>query len=70
MKTMAGSIRPRSATAPMARAGVMAANMPWNRQKRMSGVVSAPFGAAMVFISPNCDKSPRNALPVREKVRE
>src|SRR5579859_1025761 len=37
MKTQQGSMRPRSAAAPMARAGVIAANIHWKIAKRRSG---------------------------------
>lgn len=50
---------------------VMAANMPWYRQNKMSGSLALPtLGWPSTFISPKLERSPMKALPVWEKVSE
>jgi hypothetical protein len=71
MKMMQGSIRPRSATAPVARATVIAENMPWYTANNKSGTFEEPTeGCANTSLKPKFVKSPMKELAVCEKVKE
>ncbi len=59
IKTTQGSIRPLSATAPVASATVMAENMPWYTANRRSGSLEDPTdGWANTPLNPKLAKSP------------
>ena len=71
MKITQGSIRPRSATAPVARATVIAENMPWYTANNRSGILSEPTEVcASTSLKPKFAKSPMKELAVCEKVKE
>ena len=68
MKTQHGSIRPRSAAAPMASAGVIAANIHWKMAKVRSGM--SPVFCAKTPMKPKLSRLPMKGLAVLEKASE
>jgi len=70
MNTTQGSMRPRSATAPTARATVIQANIPWYTANRRSGILALPtLGAARTFLKPMLSRLPMKKLALCEKAR-
>ena len=71
VKIIEGPSLPRSAMAPRASIGVIAANMHWKMQKARAGIAAEPIeGSARTPLRPKYLRSPMYAEPVSENANE